>query len=205
MKYRIRSGFRNALNMRTETTQNRGGTSVRLLQIRKQILAFFMPGFLCGILYANFFLKQAVVETNLFNLEFLKKYAEMDSFGNAYFLYIMQIRIAPFLLLMLLAFTKIKKILMPATVMWCAFSGGTVLTIAILKMGMKGILLCIACMIPQIVCYIGAYLVLLIYCVQYPRNQWNQSKTIFVFTMMFVGILIETYLTPTIVKFFLRL
>ena len=177
---------------------------MRSLQIKKQILAFFMPGFLLGILYANFFLKQSMLETNILDLDLLKKYAETGTFGTAYFLYIMQIRMAPFLLLMALAFTKIKKALMPTTVVWCAFSGGILLTIAILKMGMKGIILCVACVVPQIICYVGAHLVVLIYCVQYPRNQWNRQKTIFVILMMMSGILSETYLTPIIVKFFLR-
>lgn len=177
---------------------------MRLLQIKKQILAFFMPGFMLGILYANLFLKQTVLDTEIFNLEFLKTYVKMDSFGNAYLFYIIQIRMVPFLLLMALAFTKIKKLLMPIAVIWCAFSGGTLLTIAILKMGMKGILLCIVCIVPQAVCYAIAYLVLLTYCVQYPRNQWNRQKTVFVFLIMVLGIVIETYLTPMIVKIFLR-
>ena len=184
--------------------KNRGGTSVRSLQIKKQILAFFMPGFLLGILYANFFLKQSMLEVNVFDLDILKKYVETGIFGTAYFLYIMQIRMAPFLLLMVLASTKIKRALMPVTVVWCAFAGGTLLTIAILKMGMKGIILCVACLVPQIICYAGAYLVVLIYCVQYPRSQWNRQKTIFVILMMMSGILSETYLAPIIVKIFLR-
>lgn len=187
-----------------EVSKNRGGTSVRSLQIKKQILAFFMPGFLLGILYANFFLKQSMLEVNIFDLDILKKYAETGTFGTAYFLYIIQIRMAPFLLLMALAFTKIKKALMPMTVVWCAFSGGTLLTVAILKMGMKGIVLCIACVVPQIICYVVAYLIVLIYCMQYPRSQWNRQKTMFVILMMVSGILIEAYLTPIIVKSFLR-
>lgn len=177
---------------------------MRLLQIKKQIFAFFMPGFILGILYANFFLKQTVLDTDIFNLEFLKSYVKMESFGNAYLFYIIQIRMVPFLVLMALAFTKIKKILMPVVVIWCAFSGGTLLTVAILKMGMKGILLCIVCIVPQVISYAIAYLVLLTYCVQYPKNQWNRQKTVFVFLMMILGIVIETYLTPMIVKIFLR-
>ena len=111
---------------------------MRSLQVKKQLLAFFMPGFLIGILYANCFLKQTIVDTNLFDIEILKKYTEINSFGNIYFLYIVQIRLIPFALLMALAFTKIKKLLMPIVVSGSAFSIGILLTVAVIKMGMKG-------------------------------------------------------------------
>ena len=110
---------------------------MRSLQVKKQLFAFFMTGFLIGVLYANCFLKQTIVDTNLFDIENLKKYTEINSFGNIYFLYIVQIRLVPFALLMTLAFTKIKKLLMPIVVGGSAFSIGILLTVAVIKMGMK--------------------------------------------------------------------
>ena len=177
---------------------------MRSLQVKKQLLAFFMPGFLIGILYANCFLKQTIVDTNLFDIEILKKYTEINSFGNIYFLYIVQIRLIPFALLMALAFTKIKKLLMPIVVSGSAFSIGILLTVAVIKMGMKGVLLCIVSVIPQTICYVPAYLVLLIYCMQYPSRQWSRQKTVFVFGMLMIGMMIEAYLTPVIIRSILR-
>ena len=174
---------------------------MRSLQVKKQLLAFFMPGFLIGILYANCFLKQTIVDTNLFDIEILKKYTEINSFGNIYFL---QIRLIPFALLMALAFTKIKKLLMPIVVSGSAFSIGILLTVAVIKMGMKGVLLCIVSVVPQTICYVPAYLVLLIYCMQYPSGQWSRQKTVFVFGMLMIGMIIEAYLTPVIVRSILR-
>ena len=46
---------------------------MRSLQVKKQLFAFFMTGFLIGVLYANCFLKQTIVDTNLFDIENLKK------------------------------------------------------------------------------------------------------------------------------------
>ena len=177
---------------------------MKSLQVKKQLLAFFMPGFLIGILYANCFLKQTIVDTNLFDVEILKKYTEINSFGNIYFLYIVQIRLIPFALLMALAFTKIKKLLMPIVVSGSAFSIGILLTVAVIKMGMKGVLLCIVSVIPQTICYVPAYLVLLIYCMQYPSGQWSRQKTVFAFGMLMIGMMIEAYLTPVIIRSILR-
>ena len=177
---------------------------MRSLQVKKQLFAFFMTGFLIGVLYANCFLKQTIVDTNLFDIENLKKYTEINSFGNIYFLYIVQIRLVPFALLMTLAFTKIKKLLMPIVVSGSAFSIGILLTVAVIKMGMKGVLLCIVSVIPQSICYVPAYLVLLIYCMQYPSGQWNRQKTVFVFGMLIIGMIIEIYLTPTVIRSVLR-
>ena len=102
---------------------------MRSLQVKKQLLAFFMPGFLIGILYANCFLKQTIGDTNLFDIEILKKYTEINSFGNIYFLYIFQIRLITFALLMEFAFKNIKKILMTILVSGSAFSIGILLTV----------------------------------------------------------------------------
>ena len=177
---------------------------MRSLQVKKQLLAFFMPGFLIGILYANCFLKQTIVDTNLFDIEILKKYTEINSFGNIYFLYIVQIRLIPFILLMALAFTKIKKLLMPIVVSGSAFSIRVLLTVAAIKIGMKGVLLCIVSVIPQSICYVPAYLVVLIYCMQYPSRQWSRQKTVFAIGVLIIGMIIEAYLTPIILRSIIR-
>lgn len=65
---------------------------------------------------------------------------------------------------------------MPIVVSGSAFSIGILLTVAVIKMGMKGVLLCIVSVIPQTICYVPAYLVLLIYCMQYRADSGADRK-----------------------------
>lgn len=58
-------------------------------------------------------------------------------------------------------------------------------------------------LLPQFLFYIPAYLVLLWHCYTLPQSQWNRQKIIFVSLMMSVGILLELYVNPVIVKAFL--
>ena len=70
-------------------------------------------------------------------------------------------------------------------------------------MGIKGSLLCLVGLFPQFVLYIPAYVVLLWYCYTVPHTRWNRQKTIFVSLAMSVGIILEIYVNPIIVKAFL--
>ena len=64
-------------------------------------------------------------------------------------------------------------------------------------------LLCMIGLLPQFLFYIPAYLVLLWHCYTLPQSQWNRQKIIFVSLMMSVGILLELYVNPVIIKAFL--
>ena len=82
-------------------------------------------------------------------------------------------------------------------------SAGILISAAVLNLGIKGSLLCLVGLFPQFLLYIPAYVVLLWYCYTAPQTRWNRQKTIFVSLAMSVGILLEIYINPIIVKAFL--
>lgn len=176
---------------------------MKIFHTRKQMFAFFMPGFLLGILYVNFVAKQYVAEQGIFSMYFLKQYMSVEVVVKEYMLYLVRIRIFPFALLTGLAFTKARKLFAVAFLLWTGFSGGMLLTMAVLGMGIKGIILCIAGIFPQFLCYIPAYVVVLWYCWMYPQNQWNHQKTIFVVLTVLMGLILEVYVNPVLMKGFL--
>ena len=51
---------------------------MRILHSKKQMLAFFLPGFLLGILYVNFIVKQYIAEPGIFSTYFLRQYAAVE-------------------------------------------------------------------------------------------------------------------------------
>lgn len=178
---------------------------MKILHTKWQMLSLFMTAFLLGILYVNIFAKHSVTELQVFSEYFLTQYAGLDVDAREYLLYLMRVRLLPFILVMVLTFTKIRKISAAAAVLWTGFSGGILLSLAAMNMGIKGILFCMVGIFPHFFLYIPAYIVLLVYSWQYPRNQWNRQKTIFITAAMLAGILLETYVNPVLIKGFLRM
>lgn len=173
---------------------------VKTFQTRKQMFALFMPGFLCGILYVNFALKQYMTDMGIFNLQFLEQYTGTEFVAKEYLLYLTGIRLLPFGILTGLVLTRMRRIISFVFLAWTGFSLGTLLTMAVFYMGLKGIVFCIAGIFPQFLFYIPAYVVVLWYGMTYPQSRWNHQKTIFVIGMMLTGLILEAYVNPVFVK-----
>lgn len=180
-----------------------GGKSVKLLRTRKQMFAFFMPGFLLGIIYVNFIAKQYTAEPGIFSDYFLKQYETIEIIARDYIPYLFRIRILPFLLITGLSFTKLRRISAFSFLAWTGFSSGMLLSMAVLSMGIKGSILCVVGILPHFLFYIPAYIIVLWYCCTYPVNRWNRQKTIFVILMMMLGMILEAYVAPILMKLFL--
>ena len=176
---------------------------MRVLHSKKQMLAFFLPGFLLGILYVNFIVKQYIAEPGIFSTYFLRQYAAVEIIAGEYMLYLVRVRLFPALLLAGMAFTKLRKLGAAAFLLWTGFSSGMLLTMAVVGMGVKGIILCVVGILPQFLCYIPACIVVLWYCWMYPRNRWNKQKTVFVALMVLMGLVMEAYVNPIWMKAFL--
>ena len=51
---------------------------MRLFHSRKQFLAFFMPGFLLGIIYVNFIARKYMAEPGIFSEFFLNQFVNVQ-------------------------------------------------------------------------------------------------------------------------------
>ena len=155
-----------------------------------------MPGFLLGILYVNLIMKQYTAEPGIFSDYFLKQYQSVSIVAEEYIWYLIKIRAVPFLILLGLAFTKMRKAASIAFLVWTGFSSGMLLSMAVLSMGIKGSILCIVGILPQFLLYVPAYMVIIWYSYTYPQNKWNTQKSIFLGLTMLVGIILEAYVNP---------
>ena len=180
-----------------------GGVSMKIFHTRKQLLAFFMPGFLIGIIYVNFFAVKYMGDPGIFSTYFLEQYQSVDIVAGEYLWYLIRVRVIPFLVLSGLALTKARKAAAVLFLVWTGISGGILISLAVIDMGIKGSILCITGMLPQFIFYIPAYLVLLWYAYIYPGSQWNRQKTIFISFMMAVGLILEIYVNPLLVRAFI--
>ena len=150
-----------------------------------QLPMLYLIGFGMGILYANFIAKNYVTMTGIFHEYFLNQYTQVKIINEDYLWYLLRLTAAGILL-------------------WTGFAAGILSVAAVLRMGLCGMLLCIAGIFPQYIFYVPAYLLLIRYYYRYPQSEWNGTKTGFTVMMIVAGILSEVYLNPGIVRWFVK-
>lgn len=163
-----------------------------------------MLGFLGGILYANIVSKQYITATGIFSEYFLNQYASIEVIAEEYIVYILRVRVLPIVLLIVFGQTNMKKIIAIGCLIWVGFSSGMLIVASIVQLGIKGILLCVIGITPQFLFYILAYLIILWYFLTYPTSKWNYGKTIFVVLTMVLGMVLEVYVNPILMKMFIN-
>lgn len=164
------------------------------------LIVSLVVGFFLGILYENIVANIQGTSVDLFTDYFLKQYRQVDLISEEYFLFVLRIRTISFLLICILGLLKWKKILANGVCLWYGFLAGIYVVSAVIQLGVKGILFCVISMFPHMLLYALAYGMVLTYFNAYPKQQWNHAKTIFVVLMMFVGMMLETYVSSGVIK-----
>ena len=177
---------------------------MRIQENGKHFALYYMLGFCAGILYANLFAKDYIISMGILSEYFLNQYSADDIRIAEYLWYVARIRLTPVFILGALGCTKRKKGAAAAFILWTGFSSGLLFTSAVIKMGVKGIILCLIALVPQFLFYIAGYLALLWYLYTYPQIRWNLTKTVIFLLLMAVGILLECYVNPVIMQMFIR-
>lgn len=181
-----------------------GGIYVKIQQRKRFITAFYMVGFLVGILYANLISRQYIMASGIFSEYFLSQYAAIEVIAEEYLSYILQVRLVPIIVLVIFGQTRFRKPMVIFWLVWVGFSSGMLLVAAIVQLGAKGILLCVIGSTPQFVFYLLSYVVLLWYFYTYPASRWNYGKTVFVILTLVLGIASEAYVNPILMKMFIN-
>lgn len=176
---------------------------MRIQEDRRIFVLYYMVGFFAGILYGNIQSKDYIISMGIFNEYFLKQYYVSDINTTKYLWYVAKIRLFPSAILGLFGGTKLKKEAAAGFVIWTGFSSGLLITSAVMKMGVKGILLCLIALVPQFAFYMASYILLIVYLYFYPKVRWNRMKTIVFLLFLVIGILLECYVNPVIVQMFL--
>lgn len=185
--------------------QSIGGRNVELYQKKYQLPLVYFIGFAAGILYANFIARNYVTMTGIFHEYFLNQYTQVTIVKEDYLWYLLRWRAMPLALMICMANLGFRKITAAGILLWTGFAAGILSVAAVLRMGIGGMLLCIAGIFPQYIFYVPAYLLLIRYYYRYPQSEWNGTKSGFVAIMMVAGILSEVYFNPVIVRWFVKI
>ncbi|MCI8995152.1 MAG: hypothetical protein HFI31_01110 [Lachnospiraceae bacterium] len=173
---------------------------------KKKLTAFFLTGFVLGVLYM--ILLGHVENSNmLMSSYFFSKYQYMEYAPIHLFGYILKSRISLLVFLFLMGLTVVGTMTVLLFGLWAGFSFGLILTMAVMKLGIAGILLCVMSMFPQYLIYFPAFLygLLRIYEMS-QQKKWNRAYLVsFGVTAVLVitGVLLESYVNPALLKLLL--
>ena len=165
------------------------------------LIIALVVGFLIGIIYENVAVKGTGGSLEIFRSYFFERLEEVSIIPEKFIWHVIQTRIVSILIIVLIGCLKWKK---TGAIVWCGWTGfllGALVVSAIIQMGLKGLLMIVVGMFPHMLFYIPSYVILFMYIYEYPKIQWNWSKTIFVFLIVVMGIILESYMNPIIVKF----
>lgn len=169
-----------------------------------------MISFIGGIIFTNIFGKSYVLGVGLLGEYFLLNFKYTQLNYNALFTYVLKERIKLILLIGILGITNIGIPVICSLFIWIGFSSGVLLSVAIMKFGLKGIAICIGGIFPQFLIYIP---LILIYSDKIIDKKFTQRTTfkkqnliqysIFIaigIVIMSIGVLLESYINPFILK-----
>lgn len=169
-----------------------------------------MVGFLIGILFTNIFGKAYILGVGLLGEYFLLHFKYTQINYNRLLMYVFQERIKLFLVICILGVTNIGIFVIGAFILWLGFSSGVLLSVAILKFGMKGIMICLSAVFPQFLIYIPVYL---LYCDKLidlkisgrstlKKQKWLQYILFIGVGLIAIsfGVVLESYINPIILK-----
>lgn len=176
---------------------------MKLSKEKNQLLLILLAvGFFVGIFYQN--LASGGETVSWFQQYFLNQFAQTELVAEEYIWYVAGARLLPFVCLCIAGAFRWRKGIVCLGLIWTGFLAGVLTVSAVLALGAKGILLCIVGMLPQMLFYVPAYGMVLVYLYRYPKKQWNTAKTIFVCLSLLIGLILEVYLNPIILKWVLR-
>ena len=157
---------------------------------KRYLVLLCMLGFFIGIMCANLVPKEYITSMGILNDFFLNQYNTDEIEVTEYLWYIIRVRCTPLILMVAIGYGRLRKILTIIFLLWTSFAGGLIMAAAVLKMGLKGMVLCLVALTPHFF--------------SYPASKWNASKTICMILFVAVGILLESYVNPMLMQLFLR-
>ena len=169
------------------------------------LIIALVVGLLFGIIYINIVIKRMGITMEIFQSFFWEKFEKMNVISEHFFWYVVRTRFLYVAMAIIVGCSKWKRV---GLFLWCGGTGflfGALIVLSIIQMGMKGLLLSVAGMVPHMLLYVPACIILFTYLYEYPRKQWNWAKSIFVFLTIFIGIVLESYVNPAVMKIVLKI
>ncbi len=158
-----------------------------------------------GILYTNLFASDYLAMTGVFGEYYLQNFASSSMQIEEYLLFVIKIRFLPILILTIIAYSRINKIGIIVFLLWTGFMSGIYMSLGVLQLGFKGILFCVLGLFPQMIFYVPAYMIVIVFVYKYPMSQWSILKVAVVTMCMVSGVVLECQTNPYILKWLIAI
>lgn len=193
--------------------KEKGGDKILKTQEMHRQLVLFLAGFLVGVLYiyvTGYFQGE---DTDFLSVNNLMQIMYTDINYKEYFLYLVKKRAGVLFFLVLVSLALPGKYLLAGFLMFFGCSVGNMLSVLIMRYGLKGILLFLALIFPQDIIYIPVlfgWVYLLTHfneSIFYGQNRYRYrlskyqilGKMIVLCGVTIIGLIFECYVNPMIV------
>lgn len=185
-------------------------------------LTIFTAGIVAGIFFMNLGKSILLENTGLLDEYTLydMKYMTVDS--SALFYYVVKQRLGSVLVLAVLATTYLGLVVCGGFVLWYGLCTGAFLATAVIRYGIKGILLVLVGIFPQYLIYVPAVMGMLVWCRKLYRAiyldrsftaEWTNSfglpkcllQLAGILCVLVVGCVLESFLNPLFVQALLKI
>lgn len=180
---------------------------VRKLPLKQQLFIDFLAWFLAGIVLSNLIGADSFQKNGTLTRYYFKQFQYTDIRMKDLLWHVGSQRLTLFLALLVLTMIPKGKIVHMLFAAWSGFAYGYFCVVLIGAFGAKGICLCLLSMLPQFLAYVPAYMGL----IQLSEHRSehasfrNVASYLFLFIVLVVGILLESYVNPLILQKVLKI
>ena len=188
------------------------------------LLYLFMTGLFLGILFVNMRHDVWIKEDGLLNAAMLRQLQSSEMNGNYLFGYIVRHRVYTILIVSMIASTIVGLPIVCGYVCYLGISAGCILSIAVIRYGIRGLFFMAASIFPQGFLLIPAYFLLLIWCLDCNKSLYGKRdglegrylvgkqfilkkglRLLGVLVLIVMGCLLESYVNPKIIHIILKI
>lgn len=141
-------------------------------------MCIFAGGIIFGAILMNLGAAFFLGDDGIFNPSSLNRIRYLKVDGGSFLPYVIGQRIRPFLFLLLISATSFGTAAAYLLVAWQGIATGMLMTAAVIRFGIKGILLILAGIFPQYLLLFPAGIMMLVWCCQNCSVRYSPGKTL---------------------------
>ena len=182
------------------------------------LVYLFMIGLFLGILFVNFRHEVWIREDGLLNAAILEQMRSSEPDSTFLLGYILKHRLFMLFILMILSSTIIGFPIICGYVCYLGASAGCLLSVAVIRYGIRGLFFAAAGVFPQAFLLVPGYLLLFIWGMErtggngYEHSLYEKQFVIKkgiqltgILVIILAGCLLESYVNPSVLQFFLKI
>lgn len=180
---------------------------VRGLSLKQQMFLDFLLCFLAGIVLANLLGSDSFQKNGTLTRYYLKQFQYADIRSPELLWHVSCNRLIIFVALLVLGTIPKGKLVHILFVAWSGFAYGYFCVILLSAFGVKGLILCFLALFPQFLAYVPIYLGLVELSMHRREHSgWKGIAAVaFLLLVLVIGILLESYINPSILQKVLKI